>query len=78
LILGFRRITIPPPAGSGGSRERAEINDHPLERSSDRIRLIAIEMEGVFENEGALPLSVFLAVAETFTGRKCFHERRAM
>ena len=45
-----------PQRESGGSRKRAEINDHPLERSSDRIRLIAIKMKGVFGNEDALPL----------------------
>lgn len=39
----------------GGSREWAEINDHPVASATDRIRLIAIEMEGVFGNEGALP-----------------------
>ena len=27
-----------------------------VEQSADRIRLIAIEMEGAFGNEGALPL----------------------
>jgi hypothetical protein len=33
-----------------------EINDHPPKKFGDRIRLIAIKMEGAFGNEGALPL----------------------
>jgi hypothetical protein len=55
LILGYRRITARASV-SCGSREWVEINDHPFEQSSDKIRLIAIHMKGVFGNEGALPL----------------------
>ncbi len=44
-------------AAAGGPRKRVEINDHPVASATDKIRLIAIETEGAFGNERALPVS---------------------
>ncbi len=57
----FSRVSSHYAAASaavGGSRKRAEINDHPVASAADKIRLIAIETEGAFGNERALPVSI--------------------
>ena len=74
LTLGYRRITVPPLRDRAPStlleKVLGEINDHPPKKFGDRIRLIAIEMEGAFGNEGALPLYAPLTNSRTLPRRK--------